>query len=340
MRYNFMNDYNELTHERILNAIVRANREQDNSYGLDSRCEQARQLIRARLGGAESDVHFLVGGTQANLTIIAASIKPYQGVICAESGHINTHETGAIEATGHKVLSLPTTDGKITAGQVEACAAAHYADCNAEHIVQPGMVYLSQPSETGTIYHKSELEAIRCVCRSYDMPLYIDGARLGNSFAAKGADVFLPELAKHALRSSPACRPARVSPRRGDRRLAGADHRRLHRARVGARTRAARSRGRASRTGDHQPHHAHRRVGARDGARPCGSGAGGRRPGFAADPTVPTNARQIERLTGVAVLGTIPFDPTLCGRSPACRQDAWKLVEANVDEWTASNKRQ
>ena len=196
MRYNFMNDYNELAHERILNAIVSANREQDNSYGLDSRCERARQLIRARLGGAESDVHFLVGGTQANLTIIAASIKPYQGVICAESGHINTHETGAIEATGHKVLALPTADGKITAGQVEACAAAHYADGNAEHIVQPGMVYLSQPSEIGTIYHKSELEAIWRVCRSYDMPLYIDGARLGNSFAAEGADVFLPELAE------------------------------------------------------------------------------------------------------------------------------------------------
>lgn len=196
MRYNFMNDYNELGHERILEAIGRVNRGQDNSYGLDTHCERARELIRARLGGAESDVQFLVGGTQTNLTIIAASVKPYQGVICAESGHINTHETGAIEATGHKVLALPTANGKITAQQVEAYTAAHYADVNAEHIVQPGMVYLSQPTEVGTIYLKDELEAIRRVCDRFGMPLYIDGARLGNSFAAAGADLFLPELAR------------------------------------------------------------------------------------------------------------------------------------------------
>ncbi len=198
MRYNFMNDYNECGHERLLEAIASANREQDNSYGLDSRCSRARELIQARLGGAESDVHFLVGGTQANLTAIAASIKPYQGVVCAESGHINTHESGAVEATGHKVLALPSGNGKLTAEQIERYAAAHYADENAEHIVQPGMVYLSQPTEVGTVYQKAELEAIRRVCETYGMPLYIDGARLGNSFAAKGADVFLPELARLA----------------------------------------------------------------------------------------------------------------------------------------------
>jgi threonine aldolase len=198
MRYNFMNDYNECAHERILDAIARANRDQDNSYGLDSRCDHARALIRTRLGGAACDVHFLVGGTQANLTIIAASIKPYQGVICAESGHINTHETGAVEATGHKALALPSGDGKITAEQIERYTAAHYADDNAEHIVQPGMVYISQPTEVGTVYCRSELEAISRVCAKYGMPLYIDGARLGNSFAARGADVFLPELARLA----------------------------------------------------------------------------------------------------------------------------------------------
>lgn len=196
MRYNFMNDYNECAHERILEAIARANREQDDSYGLDSRSERARALIQARLGKPESQVHFLVGGTQANLTIIAASIKPYQGVVCAESGHINVHETGAIEATGHKVMALPTSDGKITAEQIQAYVAAHYADSTAEHMVQPGMVYLSQPTEVGTIYKKSELEAIARVCRNYGMPLYVDGARLGNAFAASGADVFLPELAR------------------------------------------------------------------------------------------------------------------------------------------------
>ena len=195
MRYNFMNDYNECAHDRILEAITHANREQDDSYGLDSRSERARALIRARLGGSKSDVHFLVGGTQTNLTIIAASIKPYQGVVCAESGHINVHETGAIEATGHKVLSLPTANGKITAEQIASYVAAHYADATAEHMVQPGMVYLSQPTEVGTIYSKDELRAISRVCLLYGMPLYVDGARLGNAFAAEGADVFLPELA-------------------------------------------------------------------------------------------------------------------------------------------------
>lgn len=197
MLYNFMNDYNECAHERILEAIAQANRDQDDSYGLDRRCANARMLIQARLG-AKSDVHFLVGGTQANLTIIAASIQPYQGVVCAESGHINVHETGAIEATGHKVLPLPTEDGKISAAQIAQYVAAHYADATAEHMVQPGMVYLSQPTEVGTVYRKHELEAISSVCKQYDMPLYIDGARLGNSFAAEGADVFFPELAQFA----------------------------------------------------------------------------------------------------------------------------------------------
>ena len=196
MRYNFMNDYNECAHERILSAIAAANREQDNSYGLDTRCERARALILARLNGATSDVHFLVGGTQTNTIIIAASIKPYQGVLCAESGHINAHETGAIEATGHKVLALPSADGKITAEQIRKYVAAHYADGNAEHIVQPGMVYISQPTEVGTIYSRAELEAISQVCLDYEMPLYVDGARLGDSFAAAGADVFLPDLAR------------------------------------------------------------------------------------------------------------------------------------------------
>ena len=198
MRYNFMNDYNECAHERILEAIGKANREQDNSYGLDSHCERARELIRAQLGGADSAVHFLVGGTQTNMTVIAACLRPYQGVISAASGHINEHETGAVEATGHKVLALTGTDGKITAEQVERCVAAHYADCNAEHIVQPGMVYLSQPTELGTIYFKNELIAIWNVCQKYQMPLYIDGARLGTSFTAEGSDITMPDLARYA----------------------------------------------------------------------------------------------------------------------------------------------
>lgn len=197
MLYNFMNDYNECAHERILEALTLANREQDGSYGLDSRCDRARERIRAELGGGESDIHFLTGGTQTNLTIIAACLKPYQGVIAATSGHINVHETGAIEATGHKVLALPSTDGKITAEQIGRAVAAHYADETAEHMVQPGMVYLSQPTEMGTVYLKSELIAIWNVCRHYNMPLYVDGARLGAALAAEGADVSLGSLARY-----------------------------------------------------------------------------------------------------------------------------------------------
>lgn len=198
MLYNFTNDYNECAHERILEAIGRANCEQDNAYGLDSRCARARALIRAELGGADSDVQFLVGGTQTNLTIIAACLKPYQGVVAATSGHINVHETGAIEATGHKVLALPTPDGKLTAEQIEREITAHYADENAEHMTQPGMVYLSQPTEAGTIYQKSELIAIWNVCLRWQIPLYIDGARLGAALEAEGADVSLSELARYS----------------------------------------------------------------------------------------------------------------------------------------------
>lgn len=196
MQYNFMNDYNECTHERILEAIARANREQDDSYGMDARCERARALILAQLCGAKSAVHFLVGGTQTNTTLIAAALKPYQGVVSASTGHINIHESGAIEATGHKVLSIPSKNGKITAEQVENLAAKHYADSTAEHMVQPGMVYLSHPTELGTVYSKAELTAVRAVCEAFNMPLYIDGARLGCSFAAEGCDVTLADLAR------------------------------------------------------------------------------------------------------------------------------------------------
>lgn len=197
MLYNFMNDYNECAHERILEAISEANREQDNSYGLDTRCERARNLIQKAIGNPESDVQFLVGGTQTNTTVIAASLKPYQGVIAAVSGHINVHETGAIEATGHKVLVLPTPDGKITAEQIEQSVRAHYEDSTAEHMVQPGMVYLSHPTEVGTIYQKNELIAIWNVCQKYDMRLYIDGARLGTALVARGADITLNDLSKY-----------------------------------------------------------------------------------------------------------------------------------------------
>ncbi len=196
MQYNFMNDYNECAHESILAAIAKANRKQDLAYGMDATCEHAKDCIRAELGCADSSVHFLVGGTQTNLTIIAAAIKPYQGVVAPVSGHINVHESGAIEATGHKVLSIPSADGKISAEAVRQHVAAHYADETAEHMVQPGMAYISQPTEVGTIYHKDELIALHEVCKEYGMPLYVDGARLGCALAAADADITLADLAQ------------------------------------------------------------------------------------------------------------------------------------------------
>jgi len=198
MQYNFMNDYNECAHERILEAIARANREQDASYGTDTRCARAAELIRARLGGADCAVHFLTGGTQANFTLIAAALRPHQGVIAPETGHVNLHETGAIEATGHKVLALPSDDGKLCADDVERLVAEHYAASNAEHTVQPGLVYVSNPTELGTIYNRKELTALSEVCRKYGMRLYIDGARLGCALVAEGNDLALADLAQLA----------------------------------------------------------------------------------------------------------------------------------------------
>ncbi len=195
MQYNFMNDYNECAHERILAAIAEANRTQDGSYGLDTRCENARALIRNELKNPRAAVHFLVGGTQTNTTLIAAAIRPHQGVIAPDTGHISLHESGAIESTGHKVLSIPAADGKITADRIEALIAAHYADETAEHMVQPGMVYLSNPTELGTIYCKAEITSISEVCKRYHIPLYIDGARLGCAMVAEGGDMSLSDYA-------------------------------------------------------------------------------------------------------------------------------------------------
>lgn len=132
------------------------------------------------------------------MTVIAALLRPYQGVLCADSGHINVHETGAVEASGHKVLALPSCQGKITAAQIQATAEAHRKDQSAEHTVQPGMVYLSHPTEYGTLYTKAELEDIAQVCRDYHLPLFVDGARMGYGLAADGTDVTLPDLARLA----------------------------------------------------------------------------------------------------------------------------------------------
>lgn len=188
-------DYSEGAHKRIMERMMETNMDQTPGYGEDDHCVRARELIRRECGAEDADVYFLVGGTQANLTVIAAALRPYQGALAAVSGHINVHESGAIEATGHKVLALPSDDGKITAQQIIAACRAHYEDETQMHMVQPGMVYISHPTEVGTLYTKKELEAIREACDKYNLYLFMDGARLGYGLTAPGTDVTMKDVA-------------------------------------------------------------------------------------------------------------------------------------------------
>lgn len=189
-------DYSEGAHEKIMERLLQTNREQTPGYGEDCYCDAARNLIRMACNKEDADVHFLVGGTQANLTVIAAALRPHQGVIGATSAHINVHETGSIEACGHKVLALPSEDGKITAEQVEACYLAHVQDESFEHTVQPKMVYISNPTELGTIYSKTELAELSDVCRKHQLYLFMDGARLGYGLAARDNTLSLEDIAE------------------------------------------------------------------------------------------------------------------------------------------------
>ncbi len=188
-------DYAEGAHPQILKRLAETNFEQTKGYGEDKYCENARHMIRQLCGNESADVHFLVGGTQTNTTVIASVLRPHQGVLSAATGHINVHETGAIEATGHKVLAFPVQNGKLTASQVEQAYTEHRQDVNHEHVVQPGMVYISNPTENGTIYTKQELSALSKVCRQYKLPLFMDGARLGYGLAAKDNDLTMPDIA-------------------------------------------------------------------------------------------------------------------------------------------------
>lgn len=190
----FDNDYAEGGHPRILQRLIETNMEQHPGYGADRYCEEARELIKEACQTPDADVHLLVGGTQTNKIVIATILRPHQGVLSPQSGHINVHETGAIEATGHKVLTLPTEDGKISADQVRAYYDAHFSDAGNVHTVQPGMVYISQPTEYGTSYTKTELEALSTVCREKKMPLFIDGARLGYAIASEKNDLSLADI--------------------------------------------------------------------------------------------------------------------------------------------------
>lgn len=182
-------DYSEGAHPRILTKLLETNLEQTAGYGEDAHCENAARLIREWCGREDLSVHFLVGGTQANLCVLSAMLKPYQGVIACDTGHINVHETGAIEATGHKVLAVSSPDGKLTAEMIRGLCHAHFEDATHEHMVMPGAVYLSDSTELGTIYSAAQLRAIRAACDEFGLLLYLDGARLGFALAAEGNDV-------------------------------------------------------------------------------------------------------------------------------------------------------
>ena len=195
MQY-FHNDYNEICHPAVIQTLSENMGKQMGGYGEDTACNYAAAMIRNLCKNEELAVHFLVGGTQTNLTVIAAALRPHQAAMCADTGHINVHETGAIEATGHKVIGLHTNDGKITAVQIKNAVEAHYADEAHEHIPQPKMVYISNPTELGTIYSLDELQEISAVCKACKLYLFVDGARLGYALAARGNDVSLADLAR------------------------------------------------------------------------------------------------------------------------------------------------
>lgn len=195
-KLNFSCDYLEGAHERILKRLSETNLQKMNGYGFDPCSESARDRIRKACGCAKAEVQFLIGGTQANAVMIDALLQSYQGVISASSGHVNVHEAGAIEACGHKVLSLSQYNGKISADDLECYVADFEQDMNRDHMVMPGMVYLSQPTEYGTLYTLRELEKISEVCHRHQMKLYVDGARLAYAFASSANDVTLPDLAR------------------------------------------------------------------------------------------------------------------------------------------------
>jgi Threonine aldolase len=188
-------DYLEGCFPEILEALSESNFEQTPGYGEDEHCENACRIIREVCGAPQAKVHLLVGGTQTNVTVISSLLKPYQGVVCPDSGHINIHETGALEHIGHKALALQPADGKISASQIEEALVAHRDDFSREHMVQPGMVYISFPTERGTIYSKKELSAISSVCRKWRIPLFIDGARLGYGLMSPECELTIEDIA-------------------------------------------------------------------------------------------------------------------------------------------------
>ena len=193
---SFENDYSTGAHPRVLEALAATNLEPAPGYGTDRFCASAAERIRAACDDPAADVFFLVGGTQTNAVVISSLLAGYEGVIAADTGHIAVHEAGAIEATGHKVIALPEHDGKLQAADVEAYLEGFYADANYEHMVFPGMVFIAHPSELGSLYSLTELEELSALCHRYEIPLYLDGARLAYGLAARNTDVALADIAR------------------------------------------------------------------------------------------------------------------------------------------------
>ena len=192
----FVNDYCEGAHPAILQKLLETNMEKLSGYGTDKYCDSAKEKIRKACSCPDAEVYFLVGGTQTNATIIASVLNRYEGVLAAQTGHVGCHEAGAIEYTGHKVLTLPEKNGKISAESITDYVETFYGDANHEHMVFPGMVYISYPTEYGTLYSKKELEELSSVCRKYKLPLFLDGARLIYGLVSKETDVTLHDIAR------------------------------------------------------------------------------------------------------------------------------------------------
>ena len=188
----FQSDYSQGAHPKVMEALASTNLEHTVGYGVDEHCVHAAKLVKELIGIEDCDVHMMVGGTPCNVTVIAAALKPYEAVVAARTGHIYSHETGGVEGTGHRIITMPGVDGKMTPALIDA-AFVEYED---EHTVLPRMVYISQPTEIGTIYSKAEVEAISEKCKERNMLLYIDGARLGSALTCKENDLSIKELAR------------------------------------------------------------------------------------------------------------------------------------------------
>lgn len=194
---SFECDYNKGAHKRILERLMETNEEALSGYGNDHYCESAKEKIRKACDCKEADIFFLAGGTQTNMLVISTMLRSYEGVVAASTGHVSVHEAGAIEHSGHKVLTIPGHEGKMDAGELEEYLKRYWEDGTHEHMVFPGMVYISHPTEYGTLYTKEEFEALAKVCRAYKIPLYLDGARLGYGLMSNHTDVTLPMIAEY-----------------------------------------------------------------------------------------------------------------------------------------------